>query len=106
MKGHEMTTPAPVPTTPELLEELRRICAEAVEIPIDKITAEADLAADLGVDSLTMDEFLVLVLQHYGMSAKVNSIQTTSYPTIGALADLVQRLNGERNGGGNSGPDD
>jgi acyl carrier protein len=105
MKGTEMTT-VPVPTTPELLEELRRICAETVEIPIDKVTVEADLAADLGVDSLTMDEFLVLVLQRYGMSAKVNSIQATSYPTIGALADLVQRLNAERNGRGNSGPDD
>jgi acyl carrier protein len=104
MKGHEMTTQVPVPTTPELLEELRRICAATVEIPIDKVTDEADLAADLGVDSLTMDEFLVLVLQRYGMSDKVNSIQATSYPTIGALADLLQRLNAERNGGGNSGP--
>lgn len=100
-----MTTSIPVPATPELLEELRRICAETVEIPIDKVTAEADLAADLGVDSLTMDEFLVLVLQRYGMSAKVNSIQAASYPTIGALADLIQRLHGERDGG-DTGPDD
>jgi acyl carrier protein len=105
MKGPEMTTPVPVPATPELLEELRHICAEAVEIPIDKVTVEADLTADLGVDSLTMDEFLVLVLQRYGMAAKVNSIPAASYPTIGALAGLIQRLNGELNGG-NSGPDD
>ncbi len=100
-----MTTSVPVPTTPELLEELRRICAETVEIPIDKITVDADLAADLGVDSLTMDEYLVLVLHRYGMSAEVNSIRATSYPTIGALADLVRQLNGARNGEGNTGPD-
>jgi hypothetical protein len=46
-----MTTHAPVPATRELLDELRVICAETVEIPIDKITVEADLAADLGIDS-------------------------------------------------------
>jgi acyl carrier protein len=93
-----MTATVPVPATPELLEELRCICAEAVEIPIDKVTVEADLSADLGVDSLTLDEFLVLVLKRYGMSEMANSIQAMSYPTIGALADLIQRMNGERNG--------
>lgn len=101
-----MTTKIPVPATPELLEELRRICAETVEIPMDKVTVEADLAADLGVDSFTHDELLVVVLERYGMSAKANSIQATSYPTIGALADLVQQLNGDGNGGKISGPDD
>jgi acyl carrier protein len=101
-----MTTAVPVPATPELLEELRRICAETVEIPIDKVTVDADLAADLGVDSLTLDELVVVVLGRYGMSAKASNIQTTNYPTIGALADLIQRLNDEGHGGGNSGPDD
>jgi acyl carrier protein len=96
-----MTTHAPVPATRELLDELRVICAETVEIPIDKITVEADLAADLGIDSLTQDELFVKVLEHYGMSAKGNSIQSTSYPTIEALADLIQQLNGK-----NSRPDD
>jgi acyl carrier protein len=101
-----MTTQVPVPASQELIEELRHICAETVEIPIDKVTVEADLAADLGVDSLTMDELLVLVLKRYGMSSKVNSIQAASYPTIGSLAELIQRLDGESNGGKNSGPDD
>jgi acyl carrier protein len=99
------TTPMPVPATTELLEELRRICAETVEIPLDKVTVEADLAADLGVDSLTMDDFLVAVLEHYGMSAKAGNIPAMSYPTIGALADLILRLNGEEDGGKNSSPD-
>jgi acyl carrier protein len=102
-RNQQMTiTPVPVPATPELVDELRRICAETVEIPFDKVTAEAELAADLGVDSLTMGEFLVLVLQRYGMSAKASSVSAMSYPTIGALADLIQRLAGERNGEKNS----
>jgi acyl carrier protein len=90
-----MTTQVPVPPTQELLEELRHICAETVEIPIDKVTVEADLTADLGIDSLTMDEFVVLVLQRYGMSAHAQTIQPMSYPTICDLADLIQRLNSE-----------
>jgi [acyl-carrier-protein] S-malonyltransferase len=92
-------TPVPVPATPELLEDLRRVCAETVEIPLDMVTAEADLMADLGVDSLARDDFLVVVLMRYGMSGRANSIPAMSYPTIGALADLIQRLNDERNGG-------
>jgi acyl carrier protein len=105
-KDPAMTTAVPVPATPELLEELRRICAETAEIPIDKVAADADLAADLGVDSLTLDELVIAMLGHYGMSAKAGTIQTTNYPTIGALADLIQRLNDEGHGGRNSRPDD
>jgi acyl carrier protein len=101
-----MTTQVPVPTTQELLEDLRHICAEIVEIPIDKITVDADLAADLGVDSLTQDELFDKVLTRYGLSAVGNSVQATSYPTIGAIADLIQQLNGEGDGGKNSGADD
>jgi acyl carrier protein len=91
-----MTTQVPT-TTPELVEELRRICAETIEIPMDKVTEDADLAADLGVDSLTMDELLVLVLERYGMAAKANSVPAASYPTIGALAGLIQRLSSDGN---------
>ena len=101
-----MTAPVPVPAAPELLEELRWLCAESVEIPIDKVTAQADLAADLGIDSLTMDELLVMALRRYGMSARVDGIQAMSYPTIGDLAGLIQRLNGDGSDGKNSSPDD
>jgi acyl carrier protein len=95
-----------VPATPELLEELRVICSETLEIPIDMVTVEADLTADLGADSLTMDELLVLLLERYGLSARAIDIQVSSYPTIGALAGLIQRLSDEGNGSKNNGSDD
>jgi acyl carrier protein len=97
-----MTNPVPVPATTELIEELRRIYAENLGIPLDKVTVNADLAADLGVDSLTQDELTILVLERYGMSDKANDVQPMSYPTLGDLAELIQRLGGEGNGGENS----
>jgi acyl carrier protein len=77
-----------------LLEELRRICAETAEIPIGQITADADLADDLGIDSLTRDEVVEKALGRYGLS---NTVQAENYPTLRALADLIQRLGGEKN---------
>ncbi len=100
------TAPMPVPTAPELLEELQQLCAETLEIPLDKVTVEADFAADLGVDSLTMADLLEVVLGRYGMSAVAESIPAMNYPTIRALADLIQQLNDKENGGENSSPDE
>jgi acyl carrier protein len=98
--------PMPVPTASELLEELQQLCAETLEIPLDKVTVEADFAADLGVDSLTMADLLEVVLGRYGMSAAAESIAAMNYPTIRALADLIQRLNDKENGGENFSPDE
>jgi acyl carrier protein len=97
-----MTTHLPVPATGELLEELRRICAETVEIPLGTITADADLAGELGIDSLTQDELVENALERYGLSAMTSTVQPASYPTLRALADLIQQLSGEKS----TGPDD
>lgn len=97
-----MTNSVPIPTTIELIEELRRIYAENAEIPLEKVTADADLAADLGIDSLTQDELMILVFEHYGIAGKAKGIQPMSYPTIGELADLIEGLLGEENNAENT----
>lgn len=94
-----MTTRVPVPATQELLEELRGICAATAELPIGQVTAEADLAAELGVDSLTRDELVEKALERYGLSTVATTAHAESFPTLRALAELIQRLNGERSGG-------
>lgn len=97
-----MTTRVPVPVTEVLLEELRRICADTVEIPLGKVTTEADLAADLGVDSLSHAELVEKALERYGLSDMINTVQPASYPTLRSLADLIAQLTGEKS----SAPDD
>lgn len=93
-----MTNAIPVPAITELIEDLRRVYAENLEIPLDDVTEDADLAADLGVDSLTQDELMILAFERYGISDKTDYIQPMSYPTIGDLADLIQRLGGDLGG--------
>jgi hypothetical protein len=70
--------------------------------PLGKIAAEADLAADLGVDPLSHSELVVTVLERYGLFAMASTVQPTRYPTLLVLADLIQQLTGEKS----SGPDD
>jgi hypothetical protein len=35
-------------------------------------------------------------LRRYGLSAVAKTVQPASYPTLRALADLIQQLNGEK----------
>ena len=97
-----MASSLPIPTTTELVEELRRIYAENLEIPLENVTADADLAADLGIDSLTQGELAILVFERYGLSGQGKKIQPMSYPTIGELADLISGMLGQENGTENS----
>jgi acyl carrier protein len=94
-----MANSVSIPPIAELIEDLRRIYADNAEIPLEKVTMDADLAADLGIDSLTQGELLILAFERYGISDKSSRVQPTSYPTISELADLIQRLLGEENGG-------
>lgn len=97
-----MASSVQVPTTTELIEQLQRIYAENLGIPLDNVTVDADLTADLGVDSLTQDELMVQILERYGIPDKASVVQPASYPTIGDLADLILSFLGQDNGGGNS----
>jgi|HubBroStandDraft_5_1064220.scaffolds.fasta_scaffold242176_3 [acyl-carrier-protein] S-malonyltransferase len=92
-----MANSVSVPATDELIEELRYFYAENLEIPLDMVTADADLIADLGVDSLTQDELMIQALERYGISFEASDIQPMNYPTIVDLADLVLRLDREGN---------
>ncbi|ONI76158.1 hypothetical protein ALI144C_36385 [Actinosynnema sp. ALI-1.44] len=87
-----LTTDTPVPASQDLVEQLRRICADVAEIPMDKITAEADLTTDLGVDSLSYDELVATALERHGLSAMAGTVQAASCPTLQALADLIHQL--------------
>ena len=87
-----MALPASLPSSEELLEQLRALYAEVIECPVEAITDDTDLEADLGVDSLTQAELLSIALQHYGLADAGRNIQPGGYPTLTDLVKLIQRL--------------
>lgn len=87
-----MTRPVTFPSGQELLEQLRIFYAESIQCPLEAITDDTDLEADLGVDSLTQIELLDAVLQRYGLAEAGRNIKPGAYPTLPDLAKLIERL--------------
>jgi acyl carrier protein len=87
-----MTQPTALPSTEELLGQIRALCAENIGCPVEMISDDSDLEADLGVDSLSQVELLDTLLQRYGLYESGRNIQPGAYPTIADLAALIQRL--------------
>jgi [acyl-carrier-protein] S-malonyltransferase len=85
-----MTRPTMFPSGEELLEQLRVFYAESIQCPVEAITDDTDLEADLGVDSLTQIELLDTALERYGLSGQ--NIRAGAYPTLPDLVKLIQRL--------------
>jgi acyl transferase domain-containing protein/acyl carrier protein len=81
-----------LPADAVVLDELRRLYAEALEYPPEVFADHADLEGDLGIDSLKQTELLGRVLDRYGVTAGAGQIRTTEYPTLAAVATLLRRL--------------
>ncbi|WP_405163011.1 acyl carrier protein [Nocardia sp. NBC_01499] len=68
-------------------EELRALIADELELPVETLTDTAGFAADLGVDSLSAMEVIVLVQKTYRV--KIGEEELPEVLSLGALYDLV-----------------
>ncbi|AJE80495.1 hypothetical protein SLNWT_0119 [Streptomyces albus] len=90
------TTPAPAPVatptaaTGSVLEELRELYAGALGYPVEVVTGEADLEADLGVDSLKRAEMLGKVAAHFGLGESARDGRFVAQSTLADLAALIE----------------
>ncbi|GAA3683985.1 hypothetical protein GCM10022267_83520 [Lentzea roselyniae] len=82
------------PDRPGVLAELRAIYAAALEYPLELVEADADLEADLGVDSLKQTTLLANTWQHFGLSPLPTDFRISDFPTLDHIADLVLSLRG------------
>ncbi|MFJ1767901.1 acyltransferase domain-containing protein [Amycolatopsis sp. NPDC088138] len=82
----------PSGNTQEQLAEIRRMYAEAMEYPESVVTPDAELEADLGIDSLKQNEILAAVLTRYGLADRAPEVQATQYPTLNAIMELLHNL--------------
>ncbi|MFD0370487.1 acyltransferase domain-containing protein [Streptomyces sp. NPDC127114] len=87
-------TPTPVGTGPvasgvSVLDELRELYASVLGYPVEVITGDADLEADLGIDSLKRAEMLGKVSAHFGLGESAVDGRFVAQPTLADLADLI-----------------
>ncbi|MFF2773918.1 acyltransferase domain-containing protein [Streptomyces sp. NPDC058052] len=76
----------------EVVETLRSLYAEALGYPPEVLTEDADLEADLGVDSIKQTELFAQAATRYGRTLPAEGSRLTSYTTLAALAELLNTL--------------
>ncbi|MFE4306030.1 acyltransferase domain-containing protein [Streptomyces sp. NPDC056664] len=74
---------------PLVLDELRELYASALGYPVEVITGDADLEADLGIDSLKRAEMLGKVSARFGLGESAVDGRFVAQPTLADLADLI-----------------
>ncbi|MGW1136635.1 acyltransferase domain-containing protein [Streptomyces zhihengii] len=77
-----------MPPRDELVEVLRAEYAERLGYPPDVVTADADLEADLGVDSLRQTEMLTSLYTRYGIEPPAEADPLRGQ-TVSDIADLL-----------------
>ncbi|MGB9613516.1 MAG: acyl carrier protein, partial [Candidatus Margulisiibacteriota bacterium] len=68
----------------QLVEEIKELVAKVIKIPKEKITLEANLFTDLGVDSLLGVEIFAALDKKYGISVPEDKLRN-----ITTLKDMV-----------------
>lgn len=80
------------PTAEQTLEQLRGLYASALGYPLEMITGDADLEADLGIDSLKRAEMLVKVSEHFALGDSAQDGRFMVQSTLADLADLMSTV--------------
>jgi acyl carrier protein len=69
-------------------ELLKDLIAEGLGVAKEKITMEADLAADLGADSLDAVELIMSIEDEFDITVDDESAQ--AFNTVGQIADFIE----------------
>ena len=73
-----------------MLEKIQEMLAEALNIPIEKVTPEAKIVEDLGADSLDLVELLSQLEDEYGITIPDEDVE--SLVTVGDVAAEIEKL--------------
>ena len=86
-------TPTPIGATDlgraDLIGRLRSAYAAALDYPESVFTDDADLEADLGVDSVKQTELLARMSDDFGVVVDVADVGLSSLSTLGRIADAI-----------------
>ncbi|MFC8722008.1 acyltransferase domain-containing protein [Kitasatospora sp. NPDC057198] len=81
-----------LPGPGEIVSVLRELYAEALGYPPEVLTGDADLEADLGVDSIKQTELFARAATRFGRTLPEEGSRLTSHTTLDALAGLLRTL--------------
>jgi acyl transferase domain-containing protein len=72
-----------------VLAAVRKLYAEALEYPVEVLTEDALLEADLGVDSVRQTELYARLREQFDLGPAVTGFDAADYDTIGKIADQI-----------------
>lgn len=73
-----------------MFEEVAKLLAEQLSIPVSKITPESDIVKDLGADSLDVVELLMTLEDNTGKTIPEDKVADVK--TVGDVVNLLQSL--------------
>lgn len=73
-----------------VFNKVRELLASQFDIEIDKITADTDIAEDLGADSLDSVELIMMLEEEFGIVITDESIYT--YKTVGEISTFIESM--------------
>ncbi|WP_125777416.1 acyltransferase domain-containing protein [Antribacter gilvus] len=86
--------PAPAQSREEVLARVVELYATALEYPAEVLEENADLEAELGVDSVKRTELLARVSDTFGLPAQQDGFRPMDLTTIGHVVDLILHQRG------------
>ena len=73
-----------------MLEKIQNLLAEALNLPVEKVTAEAKIVDDLGADSLDVVEMLSQLEDEFGVVIPDEEVE--NLVTVGDVAAELEKL--------------
>ena len=73
-----------------MLEKIQAMLAEALNLPIEKVTPDSKIVDDLGADSLDVVELLSQLEEEYGIV--IPDEQAENLVTVGDVANAIEAL--------------
>ena len=73
-----------------MLEKIQAMLAEALNLPVEKVTPDAKIVDDLGADSLDVVELLSQLEEEYGII--IPDDQAENLVTVADVANAIEAL--------------
>ena len=73
-----------------MLEKVREMLAESLNLPLDKVTEDAKIVDDLGADSLDVVELLSRLEDEFGVTIPDEDVEDLK--TVGDVAKELEKI--------------